>query len=131
MDKKIKIVLGVTVVLFLFSMFFYFSSSIKNTANKEPTLIISNNTNKSIDGLKVTYTTSNKEIEIPQIKPNKSYNYIISTDADDSINLIYTDQLGNQQKKLIASYITKGITDTFKVNIETTSNGDIMVTTNN
>ena len=130
MKKKTKIIISVTIVFFLFAMFFYLNG-IKNTENKEPTLIISNNTNKSIDGLKVRYTTSNKEIEIPQIKPNKSYNYIISTDADDSINLIYTDQLGNQQKKLITSYITKGITDTFKMNIEATASGDIIFTTNN
>lgn len=130
MNRINKIIYVAVFIFFLVVMLFYFSNSMQNFINKEPTLIIVNNTNQSINGLRVKYTTSNKEIEIPEIKPYKTYKYIISTDSDDSVNLIYTDKLGNQQKKLITAYITKGIKDTFKINIDSTNNGDIIINSN-
>ena len=111
MNKKILIILGIILIL-LIGLGFYFVSN-KSTYK----VIINNKTNKEINGLQISYSNNNKNINVPSIKVGSSEEVKLKTEENGSLVMYYTDILGDSHKEILVGYFQKGSYGKVVVNI--------------
>ena len=83
-------------------------------------IYIANNTDKTITNLEIRYKVGDSITIIPEIKSNKSWEEKIDTNSiqgENSIILIYRDNVGNSYEETIVGYLEKGYSGQNKVTI--------------
>jgi hypothetical protein len=102
--------------LILLVISFYKFFAIKDGFN----VIISNNTNTQISGIKITYHNIKKDIEVPMIEPGQKTTLHINPKEDfveNQMKLNYGQSNGNKQSMVIIGYFEKGYSGNVTVKI--------------
>lgn len=89
---------------------------------KSAELTIKNLTQEEIHKIRIEYVSSEKEVDIGTLKPDKDYKHSIEDQTDDSIKLFYSDPTGNEHEETVVGYVYKGM-KSVEVGIKKTSDG--------
>lgn len=127
MNKKVFIIL---ITIILISVLIYFSIFSKNYINIE----IKNNTNSTINNLKITSKSLGNDINIPTIKPNENYKIKIDpekefTEGAASIQLEYINTKNQKELFTIIGY-TEGSAEKVKISLKNYEKGRLLINVN-
>ncbi|MBY0757196.1 hypothetical protein K5V21_17330 [Clostridium sardiniense] len=127
MNKKVFIIL---ITIILFSVLIYFTIFSKNYINIE----IKNNTNSTINNLKITSKSLRNDINIPTIKSNENYKIKIDpekefTEGAASIQLEYINTKNQKELFTIIGY-TEGSAENVKILLKNYEKGRLIININ-
>jgi len=97
--------------------------------SRNSTLSIQNNTDVTISGLKIKYSNSLNDTELPDILPKQIYNSKIilpQNFTEGSIKIFYLDKQGKNHEEYLSGYIEKGYKVKISVNIVSVDSNGIL-----
>lgn len=97
--------------------------------NTDRTLSIQNNTNTVISGLKIKYSDSFNETDVPEILPGQTYeDELILPDefTSGSIWVYYTDKQGENHEEYLVGYVERGFDIKIQITIDSIDNNGIL-----
>jgi hypothetical protein len=98
-------------------------------ASKDSILLIQNNTDVTISGLKIKYSNSPNDTKVPEILPKQIYKtklILPENFTEGSIKIIYTDKQGENHEEYLSGYIEKGYKVKINVNIDKMENNGVL-----
>lgn len=114
--KFVKNKFSLIVILIIICILAGISMSLKDSS-----IIIKNDTNMPVCGLKIMYSKSNNEIKVPSLSSKEKFKTKlepVKNFTEDSIIMIYTDSLGKRHEEYLEAYIEKGSTEKISVIID-------------
>ncbi|HVJ48635.1 hypothetical protein [Desulfitobacterium sp.] len=114
-------IIPVAIIICVFALISYSSRGI--------TLSINNKTDETISGLKIIYSSSNNNTEVPEILPKKMYKtklLLPNNFTEGSIKIFYLDKLGNDHEEYLVDYIEKGYKEQINVTVNSVDENNVL-----